>query len=117
MLGLQLAGTTGNTRFRFDLKATREMGTAPVQIRQSDQFPAADFVLALPGGEAANEKVFATAYHQDQITVEPLRRRADVEFQFTDRGRPGDWYYVRVEQTDGHLAWTSPWWIGGEPPR
>ena len=22
-----------------------------------------------------------------------------------------------VEQVDGHLAWSSPWWVGGEPPR
>ena len=42
----------------------------------------------------------------------------DAEFSFTDRGGPDDdYYYVRVEQLDGHRAWSSPWWVGGERPR
>ncbi len=116
-LALRLRGATETTRFRFDLQATREMGTAPRQVRAADRFPAEGFVLILPQGAETSEKTFATDYHKDCVTVERLRRRSDFEFQFTDRGRPGDWYYVRVEQTDGHLAWTSPWWVGGERPR
>ena len=39
--------------------------------------------------------------------------KAEVEFEFLDSEAPsGDhWYYVRVEQTDGELAWSSPIWI------
>ena len=32
-----------------------------------------------------------------------------------DRRRPGttpDWYYVRVTQHNGHMAWSSPIWVG-----
>ncbi len=38
------------------------------------------------------------------------------EFTFRDssRGRRGDFYYVRVIQADGHMAWSSPVWLGGE---
>ena len=35
------------------------------------------------------------------------------EFEFTDKAETGktDWYYVRVEQTNGSLAWSSPIWV------
>jgi hypothetical protein len=37
-----------------------------------------------------------------------------VSFRFVDdTAKPGEshYYYVRVEQTDGNLAWGSPVWI------
>ena len=35
------------------------------------------------------------------------------EFEFTDEARTGetDWYYMRVNQTNGSLAWSSPIWV------
>ena len=44
-------------------------------------------------------------------TPRPLTNQAD--FEFTDRDfRPEKtWYYVRVLQQDGQLAWSSPMWI------
>ena len=37
------------------------------------------------------------------------------EFEFTDRHRSDktDWYYVRVVQANGSLAWSSPIWVAG----
>jgi hypothetical protein len=36
---------------------------------------------------------------------------AEQRFRWTDpSGRPG-WYYVRVYQTDGEMAWSSPIWV------
>ncbi len=37
----------------------------------------------------------------------------DVNFEYADPAvGPGDhWYYVRVEQSDGELAWSSPIWV------
>jgi hypothetical protein len=35
--------------------------------------------------------------------------------RWKDRGakkRGSDYYYVRVRQHDGHLAWSSPIWVG-----
>jgi len=44
-------------------------------------------------------------------SIEP--KRASVEFNWTDYDpRPGmSWYYVRVLQSDGQLAWASPIWM------
>ncbi len=35
------------------------------------------------------------------------------EFEFTDKAETGktDWYYVRVTQANGSLAWSSPIWV------
>jgi hypothetical protein len=52
-------------------------------------------------------KDFAHVY-----TTEPDRER--VEFTWTDAEKrpPGlSWYYVRVLQGDGELAWASPMWV------
>lgn len=42
----------------------------------------------------------------------------DRAFEFVDGSSPmiGDYYYLRVRQSDGGMAWSSPWWIG-EPIR
>jgi hypothetical protein len=38
------------------------------------------------------------------------------EFTFTDgqSGSATDWYYVRVFQTNGSMAWSSPIWVRGK---
>ena len=43
--------------------------------------------------------------------VNPAMR--DAKFEYADRARPGGeaYYYVRVEQADGQLAWSSPIWL------
>ncbi len=45
-------------------------------------------------------------------TTEPKRREVRMSWQDTaaERGKES-WYYVRVEQEDGQLAWSSPMWI------
>ncbi len=45
-------------------------------------------------------------------TTEPKRREVKLRWQDNDieRGKTS-WYYVRVEQEDGQLAWSSPMWI------
>jgi len=37
----------------------------------------------------------------------------ETEFEYQDRSSaPGEsYYYVRVEQADGQLAWSSPIWV------
>ena len=47
--------------------------------------------------------------------VEPGKQEAEFEYLDVEAG-PGDhWYYVRVEQDDGELAWSSPIWISQRP--
>jgi hypothetical protein len=52
------------------------------------------------------------------IQIFSLTDSLDQEFEYQDLGRAadGDYYYVRVTQIDGERAWSSPWWVGGEPP-
>ena len=43
--------------------------------------------------------------------ISPGQRQAEFEYVDNTAG-PGDhWYYVRVEQKDGELAWSSPIWV------
>jgi hypothetical protein len=44
-------------------------------------------------------------------------KRSDVQFEYLDQSiESGEsYYYVRVEQTDGQLAWSSPIWIRHKP--
>jgi len=37
----------------------------------------------------------------------------DVNFDYVDRSprKPGDYYYVRIEQLDTNKAWSSPVWM------
>jgi hypothetical protein len=52
----------------------------------------------------------------DRVSAQlvPDRAPLDQVFEFVDRGetRSGDYYYVRVTQVDGAMAWSSPWWVG-----
>ena len=124
-LALVLEGDPSKVRLNFEIEAGFEYGTAPTQVRTSQQFAAAGFTLALPedpgAGSASrggNEHVFHEGDYRDSVRVDLLEGlRDDVTFRFTDFGDQEDWYYLRVEQIDGHLAWSSPWWVGGEKPR
>jgi len=42
----------------------------------------------------------------------------DVRFEVKDMGQlQGDYYYVRVDQTNDAMAWSSPVWVGGYASR
>ncbi len=43
--------------------------------------------------------------------AEPGKAEAEMEFLDVDATAGEHWYYVRVEQEDGELAWSSPIWI------
>ena len=58
--------------------------------------------------------------YEDTVTV---RRRItdgrdDVSFEIEDTGSiQGDYYFIRVKQVNDAMAWSSPIWVGGYPPR
>ncbi len=62
-------------------------------------------------GTAAIAKVNLIRSGRYLTTVQP--GKPDVEFRYRDfDAQPGsNWYYVRAEQADGHLAWSSPIWV------
>ena len=47
--------------------------------------------------------------------VQPGRQEAEFEYLDVEAGPGEHWYYVRVEQEDGELAWSSPIWVTLEP--
>jgi hypothetical protein len=45
--------------------------------------------------------------------VAPAHYAAKVRFHDRHKtAKNGDWYYVRVTQHNGHMAWSSPIWVG-----
>jgi hypothetical protein len=44
--------------------------------------------------------------------VSPVEYSANIRWQDRRRGKLGDWYYVRVTQHNGHMAWSTPIWVG-----
>ena len=64
------------------------------------------------------ERILPVGGYRDGVRVDLVEGLSDdVSFRFFDGSEAADWYYVRVEQIDGHLASSSPWWVGGERPR
>ena len=118
---VRLSGITRNTRMQFDLIETRETGGAP-PIYRPQQRPAADsFAFNLRDMEdnriSHQQQV---DYYTDTVTLRRISTEGtmDVEETINDQGnRHGDYYYVRVVQANDAIAWSSPIWVGGHPPR
>jgi hypothetical protein len=57
--------------------------------------------------------------YTDTVTIRRIKTDIPMETNFTfseeDNIGVGDYYYVRVRQLDGAMAWSSPVWIGGFP--
>ena len=120
-LRLRLRNAKPRTRIELTLTEAKEFGGAPPALRAHATLPAASTTLRL--GDLDAGRVSTTLPFQiynDRVT---LRRSisdgpADVEFRVEDSGSVhGDYYYVRVKQVDDALAWSSPIWVGGFPPR
>ena len=47
-----------------------------------------------------------------QRLVGPTEYAATIRWNDRRPGAPADWYYVRVTQHNGQLAWSSPVWVG-----
>lgn len=119
---LEIAGATAQTRIRIYIEEGDEFGKAPPQVRGNASLPSEDFTWTLGDLRAgALTREFKVDLFRDEITMRAVNPNAalDREFEFIDSAEPlpGDYYYVRVRQFDGGLAWTSPFWVGGETPR
>ncbi len=115
---LELTDVSPGAELRFVLDAAREVGRAPTVVRRSARFEPALFSLAVPTDSKAAAHALDAGRWQDVVSIQRADQpRDDISFEFEDTGDPGDWYYLRVVQVDGHRAWGSPWWVGGEPPR
>jgi hypothetical protein len=80
---------------------------------ETAQRPALDIVV---GGTATVAKLHVIRDNKYVYTTQPKNR--DVRIRYTDTDIPAgrtSYYYVRVEQADGNLAWASPMWITYRP--
>jgi hypothetical protein len=74
-----------------------------------------EIVARLGDLEEANEIYATGGYPSESLRVSRVSfgARHAARFEFADRGDGDqtDWYYVRVRQANGHLAWSSPVWV------
>ena len=88
-----------DTRLRVDLEA-------PVP-RHIDR-PLSDFV-------GANDIFWTGSYPSESLRIQRIAfaQRHSTQFEITDtgNGETVDWYYARVRQANGQLAWSSPIWV------
>ena len=75
-------------------------------------------VNAAKSGQA--EVTLPFGIYQDVVSLRRMAANGPeaVTFSWQDQGSvQGDYYYVRITQVDGAMAWSSPIWIGGYAPR
>ena len=118
---LRLSDVQRTSRLRFDLIEAAETGGAPTIYRPHQRIPADSFTLNfkdLEEGRLAHEQTT-----DDYVDTTTLRRiiedgEREVSFEFTDTDtRQGDYYFIRVVQSNDAIAWSSPVWIGGHAPK
>lgn len=121
-LRLNLNGASADTTVEVHLEEKREGGRAPTIVRPNARFPEANVTFVL--GDAAKgeaQRDFQVGRYRDRMRLRLVDPAApmDQTFRYEETAgvMPGDHYYVRVRQLDGALAWSSPFWVGGEPPR
>ena len=119
-LRMTLSGIRPSASITIELEAGRETAATRPFFRPPAEIPERRVRLTLNAGGI--ERTLPTDdYPADRVTLRRLLRNAprDVSFSHTDGDDPrqGDYYYVRVRQVNGAMAWSSPIWVGGYPPR
>jgi hypothetical protein len=121
-LVLELEDLTDGAAVEIDLSPARERPSTPASFREAARLPGATIRFAmedLENGRAVHQT--AVDRFTDTVMLRRIRTDAplDHEFGFTDEkdARIGDYYFVRVTQLDGGVAWASPVWVGGFSPR
>ena len=116
-LVLNLRGASADTRVIVDMAATRERPGSGGYERTPQRLPAAqaEFRLGDLAGKV-DRREFSVLEHTDALSLQvvPSGGALDQDFTYTDRddAEPGDYYYLRVRQVDGAVAWSSPFWVG-----
>ncbi|MBI1338794.1 DUF3604 domain-containing protein [bacterium] len=106
-----------NAVIEIDLRSANESGT-PLQVATPVTYPA--MKVSLPAARL-KEGVFVQttpgAVFDDRVTLRTIgpEPAMDRSIAWTDPtpAVADDTYFVRVTQTDGAMAWTSPVWVGG----
>ncbi|MGC9320247.1 MAG: CehA/McbA family metallohydrolase, partial [Armatimonadota bacterium] len=62
-------------------------------------------------GTAPIARIDVVRNNVDWRTLSPDRDDSEFELEDQDGIEPGSWYYLRVWQADGEMAWSSPVWL------
>jgi Protein of unknown function (DUF3604) len=115
---LELDGVSAATRVTLRLDEMTELPADPgARDRPAAKLPAETIVFGL-GDLAAGpvERELRVERNVDRVEARIAASGAalDVELEYRDTTppQPGDWYFLRVTQIDGAMAWSSPWWVG-----
>ncbi|MEZ5596260.1 MAG: DUF3604 domain-containing protein [Pseudomonadales bacterium] len=118
---LTLDDVRANASLSIQLDEGMEFGGAPPIYRQHQPVDAASVTIRLADLRDGRQTARMPAVdYQDEITVRRLRPGGtrEASFDVDDTGTTqGDYYTVRVMQNNDAIAWSSPIWIGGHPPR
>jgi hypothetical protein len=120
---LHLTGVSDATHLRMHTEPTDEEGvTFPRTYVPAKKIPTVDFDFDFKGFNGGDlTRSIPAGRYTDAVAlrwVDP-KGALDQPISYTDNEPPadGDYYYLRVTQLDGRMAWSSPWWVGGVPVR
>lgn len=115
---VDLEDADGDTVFEINLKEGHEDIDVIPRTRQASHIPSVrQMIPYFDLVEGPQHRKVAVNGYEDEITLEfinPLTKK-DVNFRFVDKAelKQGDYYYIRVQQIDDQMAWSSPVFVGG----
>lgn len=112
---LHLTGASEDTEIVVSLEETQE-GIRLLTNTGLRTFPAETIRLPfakLNNGRMAHDASVDAFTDTLRVTILDPDASRDRDLNYTGAGAAeGDYYYVRVQQIDGAVAWSSPWWVG-----
>lgn len=116
-IALELTDVGASATVDLDLMEETETGGAPLIFSQHNLVPAASVSLRVADmrdGRTAVELPIGPWVDRVLLRRVVTDGQRDLTFSLEDTGTlQGDWYYVRVTQTNDAIAWSSPIWVGG----
>lgn len=117
---LKLKGVSRRTKVVVSTVDALERGS-PTRFRPAGRTPASELEFAVRDlVDGRLRQVVPLDGYEDAVTLRrvPVDGVDDVTFRTTDVSfLQGDYYYLRVRQANDAMAWSSPTWVGGFPPR
>jgi hypothetical protein len=119
---LELDSATPASRVAVHLDEMKEQpGDPGARDRPAAPLPATDLSFALGDLLAGPlERELTVVKNVDRVRARILAaggdRDVEIEYRDTTPPKRGDWYFLRVGQIDGAMAWSSPWWVTAPAP-